>query len=121
MDDFADQVQSLFYHDVHFNNVDTRMHTELGCEMSQSKSKQIFKIHMGADRNLMPITMFMKLYPKIRLETLYKTIDKGITLFAHNNTPTKQYGTCSVKVPFKGKHEICKFYVVECTIAILGF
>ena len=98
----------------------TRMHTELGCEISQSKSKQLFKVDMGADGNLMPITMFMKLYPKISFETLSKTIDKGITLFAYNNTPIKQYGTCSVKVSFKGKQEICKFYVVEHNTTILG-
>ena len=120
MDDLADQVQSLFYHGMHFNNVNTRMHTELGCEMSQSRSKQVFNVDMGADRNLMPITMFMKLYPKISLEMLAKTIDKEITLFAYNNTPIKQYGTCSVKITFNGKQEICKFYVVEHTTAILG-
>ena len=68
----------------------------------------------------MPITMFMKVYPKISLETLAKTIDKGITLFAYNNTPIKQYGTCSVKITFKGKQEICKFYMVEHSTAILG-
>ena len=44
MDDLADQVQSLFYHDMHFNNGNTRMHTELGCEMSQNRSKQVFKV-----------------------------------------------------------------------------
>ena len=47
MDDLADQVQSLFYHDMHINNVNMRMHTELGCEMSQNRSKQVFKIHWG--------------------------------------------------------------------------
>ena len=120
MDDLADQVQSPFYHDVHFNNVNKRMHTELGCETRQNRSNKVFKIDMGADGNLMPITMFMKLYPKISLETLAKTIDKGITLFAYNNTPIKQYGTCSVKITFNGKQEICKFYVVEYTTAILG-
>ena len=109
MDDLADQVQSLFYHDVHFNNINMRMHTELGCEMSQSRSKQVFKIDMGADGNLMPITMFTKLSPKISLETLAKTIDKGITLFAYNNTPIKQYGTCSVKVTFKGNKRFASF------------
>ena len=88
--------------------------------MSQSKSKQVFKLDMGADGNLMPITMFMKLYPKISLETLAKTIDKGIMLYAYNNTPIKQYGTCSVKITFNGKQEICKFYVVEHATAILG-
>ena len=120
MDDLADQVQSLFYHDVHFNNINMRMHRELGCEMNQSRLKQVFKIDMGVDGNLMPITMFMKLYLKISPETLAKTIDKGITLFAYNNTPIKQYGTCSVKVTFKGKQEICKFYVVEHSTTILG-
>ena len=80
----------------------------------------MFKVDTGAGGNLMPITMFMKLYPKISLETLSKTIDKGITLFAYNNTPIKQYGTCSVNVSFKGKQEICKFYVVEHSTAILG-
>ena len=33
MDDLADQVQSLFYHDVHFNSINTRMHTEIECRM----------------------------------------------------------------------------------------
>lgn len=32
MDDMADQVQSLFYHDVHFNAVNTQMHTEIDCK-----------------------------------------------------------------------------------------
>ena len=120
MHDLADQVQCLFYHDMHFNNINMRMHTELGCETSQSRSKQVFKIDMGVDGNLMPITMFMKLYPKTILETLAKTIDKGITLYTYNNTPIKQYGTCSVKVSFKEKQKICKFYVVEHAAAILG-
>ena len=75
---------------------------------------------MGVDGNLMPITVFMKLYPKISLETLAKTTDKGIMLYAYNNTHIKQYGTCSVKVTFKGRQEICKFYVVEHSTAILG-
>ena len=105
---------------MYFKNVNTRMHTELGCEMSQNRSKQVFKIDTGADGNLMPITMFMKLYPKISLEALSKTVDKGITLYTYNNTPIKQYGTCSVKVSFKEKQKICKFYVVEHAMAILG-
>ena len=75
MGDLADQVQSLYYADVHFNNINMRMHTELGCEMNQSTSNQVFKIDMDADGNLIPITMFTKLYPKISLETLAKTID----------------------------------------------
>ena len=71
MDDLVDQVQSLFYHDVYFNNVNMRMHTELGCEMSQNRSKQMCKIDTGADGNLMPITIFTKLYPRLLTEVSY--------------------------------------------------
>ena len=121
MDDLQEQVQSLFYHDVHFNNVNTRMHTELQCETkSRNKSKQVFKIETGVDGNLMPITMFSKLYPKTSLDALHNTIERGITLFAYNNTPIEQYGTCSVKISFKEKQQICKFYVVEHSTTILG-
>ena len=31
MDDLAEQVQSLFYNDVHFNSINSRMHTSLKC------------------------------------------------------------------------------------------
>ena len=90
------------------------MHTELSCETQHGlRSKQTFKLDTGVDGNLMPITMFTKLYPKVSLEALSKTIEKGITLFAYNNTKIKQYRTCSVKIVFKNKSEICKFYVVE--------
>ena len=54
MDDLADQVHSLFYHDVHFNA------TKLECEIPHGlKTKETFKINTGADGNLMPITMFV--------------------------------------------------------------
>ena len=88
--------------------------------MKRVKSKQVFKIDTGVDGNLMPITMFTKLYPKISLEALSKTVDRGITLYAYNNTPIRQYGTCSVRITFNGKQEICKFYVAEHATAILG-
>ena len=35
--------------------------------------------------------------------------------------PIKQFGTCSVKIPFKGEKTICKFYVVvEYSTVIIG-
>ena len=93
MDDLADQVQSLFYHDVHFNSVNTRIHTKLECETPHGlKTSETFKIDTGADGNLMPITMFAKLFPEINLDTLAKTIEQGVTLYVYNNTPIKQLG-----------------------------
>ena len=72
MDDLADQVQSLFYHDIHFNTVNTHMHTRLKCEMPHGlKSKETFKIDTGTDSNLIPITdVHVTLFPNISLETL---------------------------------------------------
>ena len=80
----------------------------------------MFKIDSGADGNLMPITMFSKLYPKMSLDALHSTIERGITLFGYNNTPIEQYGTCSVKISFIEKQQICKFYMVEYNTVILG-
>ena len=46
------------------------------------KTSETFKIDTGADGNLMPIMMFAKLFPKISLDTLNKTVEKGVTLYA---------------------------------------
>ena len=62
MDDLEDQVQSLFYHDVHFNSVNMRMHTKLDCKMPHGlKTSETFKIDTGANGNL--ITMFANCSP----------------------------------------------------------
>ena len=53
MDDLAEQVQSLFYNDVHFNAINTRMHTLIKCETPDGwSSDHTFKIDTGADRQL---------------------------------------------------------------------
>ena len=112
MDNLADQVQSLFYHDVHFNLINTRMQTEIECKMSPNGNvtRQTFKVDTWGNGNLMPIAMFTKLFPKISLDALGKTIETRVTLFAYNNTPIRQYGMCSVRLSFKGKVKICKFF-----------
>ena len=120
MNDLTDQVQSLLYNDVHFESVNKRMHTSIQCENPNGKfTCQTFKVDTGADGNLMPITMFSKLFPQVSLDTLSKMIEKGVTLFTYNNTPIKQYGTCSLKLSFK-RSTICKFFVVKHEMAIVG-
>ena len=75
MDDLADQVQSLFYHDIPLNTINTHMPTRLECEMPHGlKSKEMFKIDTGADGSLMPIMMFVRLFSKLSLETLEKKL-----------------------------------------------
>ena len=114
-------MQSLFYHDIHLNSVNTRMHTSIDCKTPDGRtSSQTFKVDTGVDGNLMPISMFTRLFPKISLEVLGKTVEKGVTLVPYNNTPIKQFGTCSVRLSFKGKTAISKFFVVEHEMAIVG-
>ena len=121
MDDLSNQVQALFYNEVHFNAVNARMHTTLKCVTPDGRSSdQVFKIDTGADGNLMPIKMFAVLFPKVSLDTLSKTINKGVTLFAYNNTPIKQFGMCSMRLSFKDRSLVCKFFVVEHDTALVG-
>ena len=121
MDNLADLVQSLFYHNVNFNVTNMQIYKEMECKIPKGEvSKQTFKVDMGADGNLMPFTIFAKLFPKISLKLLKKTVEKGVNLFAYNNTPIRQFGVCSIYLSIKGKSEICKFYVVKHTTAILG-
>ena len=121
MDDLTEQVQSLFYNDVHFNSINARMHTTLKCETPDGQSSdQIFKIDTGADGNLMPISMFAKLFPKVSLDALNKMINRSVTLFVYNDTEIKQFGTCSIRLNFQGRSQVCKFFVVEHETAIVG-
>ena len=49
MDDLTKQVQSLFYNDIHFNSVTSRMHTTLHCTTPDGwSSDQTFKVDTGA-------------------------------------------------------------------------
>ena len=93
-----------------------QMHTRLKCETPHGHGinmYEMFKIDTGADGNLMPITMFVRLFPKLSLKTLGKTVEKELHFFAYNNTLIRQFGVCSVKLSLKGKSAIGKFYVVQ--------
>ena len=68
----------------------------------------------------MPINMFTVLFPKVSLDALSRTVNKEVTLFAYNNTPIRQFGTCSVRLSFKSKSFVCKFFVVEHETALVG-
>ena len=121
MDDLMEKAQLLFYNDVHFNAINARMHTALKCKTPDGwSSDQIFKIDTGADGNLMPISMFARLFPQVSLDALSRTTDKGVTLYAYNNTPIRQFSTSSVRLGFKGRSYVCKFFVVEHETAIVG-
>ena len=120
MDDLVEQVQLLFYNDMHFNAINARMHTTLKYETPDGQSSnQIFKIDTGLDGNLMPISMFARLFPQVSLDVLSRTIDKSVTLYTYNNTPLRQFGTCCVRLNFKGRSFVCNFFVVEHETAIV--
>ena len=121
MDDLAEQVQSLFYNDVHFNSINSRMHTTLHCTTPDGRSSdQTFKGDTGADGNLMPISMFSKIFPKVSLDALSQTVNKSVTLFAYNDTEIKQFGTCSIRLSFRKRSQVCNSFIVEHETAIIG-
>ena len=94
------------------------MHTTLHCTTPDGwSSDQTFKVDTGADGNLMPISMFSKIFPKVSLDALSQMI---ITLFAYNDTEIKQFRTCSVRLSFRKRSQVCKFFVVEHETAIIG-
>ena len=97
------------------------MHTLIKCETPDGwSSDHTFKVDTGADGNLIQISMFSRLFPQVSLDVLSRMIEKGVTLYAYNNTPIKQYGTCHVKLSFKNRSSICKFFVTEHETAIVG-
>ena len=97
------------------------MHTNVGCETPDGKcSENTFKIDTGADGNLISISMFTKLFSHVSLDTLKRTIDRNVMLYAYNNSQIKQYGTCNVKLRFKGRTTIGNYFVVEHETAIIG-
>ena len=90
------------------------MYTEIDCKTPMGNvSKETFKVDTGADGNFIPITMFVKLFPTIILNTLEMTIESSVNLYVYNNTPIRQFKLCSVRLSFKAKSAIYKFYVVE--------
>ena len=71
MDKLAEQVQSLFYNNVHLNSINARMHTTLKCETPDGwSSDQIFKIDTGADGNFNAIQYVCKTLSKCELRCI---------------------------------------------------
>ena len=47
-------------------------------------------------------------------------INKSVTLFVYNDTEITQFGTCSIRLSFRNKSQVCKFFVVEHETVIIG-
>ena len=72
-----------------------------------------FKIDSGSYGNLIPLSLYLELFPHFCVNDLKSTIDHRVQLVAHNKNLIKQYGTCYLKVNSNGHVYICKFYVVD--------
>ena len=111
----------MYYHDVHFNSVNTRMHINLNMRSCNGNSmKTHFKVDTGADGNLLPLGEFFKHFPEANLNDLAKTVDPHTKLYAYNNMEIKQLGVCKLLVEYKTNRKICEFYIVDFPTAILG-
>ena len=57
-----------------------------------------FKIDSGACGNLIPLSLYLELFPESNVNDLKSSIDHHVQLVAYNKNLIKQYGTCYLKV-----------------------
>ena len=109
----------MYYHDVHLNSVNTRMHINLNIRSCIGNTmKTHFKVDKGADGNLLSLAEFLEHFPDANLHELARTVDPYTKLYAYNQTEIKQF--CEIMVEYQTKRKICEFYVVDFPTAILG-
>ena len=72
-----------------------------------------FKVDSSTCGNLIPLSLYLDLFPNSSVKDLQSTIDHRVQLVAFNKKLIKQYGTCYLKVKSNGCVYICKFYVVD--------
>ena len=100
-------------------NVQAALHKDENCTPVSGNGRPLhkfrFKLDSGAHGNLIPKSMFQRLYPGLPHSELRKSIDKQVTLVAYNKQEIKQLGQCCVNVcnSSMGKSKTCKFFVVE--------
>ena len=75
IDEITSKVKSMYYHDVHFNSMNTRMHINVNMKSCNGRSmKTHFKVDTGADGDLLPFGEFFKHFPGANLNDLATTV-----------------------------------------------
>ena len=72
---------------------------------------QRFKLDSGACANLIPISVYSRLFNKSDRD-LKTTVDQRVQLIAANNKEIKQLGTVNLRVKAEDREKVCKFYIV---------
>ena len=78
-----------------------------------SKTKHVnmqFKVHTGADTNLLQLDLYHKLHPNATAKSLQK--DPGVHLFSYNGSEIQYFGICPLQVHFKNNCFVVNFSVV---------
>ena len=97
-------------------NVQAALHKDENCTPVSGNGRPLhkfrFKLDSGAHGNLIPKSMFQRLYPGLPHSELRKSIDKQVTLVAYNKQEIKQLGQCCVNVcnNSMGRSRTCKFF-----------
>ena len=121
IDEITSKVKSLYYNDVYFDLINTRMYVNLNTKSCNgTRRKTRFKVDTGADGNLLPLAEFLKHFPDANLNDLARTVDSSTKLYVYSNTELKQLGVCELLVEYKNSAKVCEFYVVDFPTAILG-
>ena len=72
---------------------------------------QRFKLDSGACANLIPFSVYSRLFNKSDRD-LKTTVDHRVKLIAANNKKIKQLGTVNLRVKAEDREKVCKFYIV---------
>ena len=98
-------------------NVQAALHKDENCTSVSGNGRPLhkfrFKLDSGAHGNLIPKSMFQRLYPGLPYSELRKAVDKRVTLVAYNKQEIKQLGQCCGNVcnSSTGKSKTCKFFM----------
>ena len=72
-----------------------------------------FNIDSGAYGNLIPLSLYLELFPNSCVNNLKPTTDHRVQLVVYNKNLIKQHGTCYLNIRSNGHMYICKFYVID--------
>ena len=73
-----------------------------------------FKVDSGTSGNLLPLSLYRKIFPNVTPAELKRSIDQRVQLLVYNKKIIKQLGVCYLHVKnSQGHTKLCKFFIVN--------
>ena len=102
-------IETVSINSVHMNRNWSMLTAKLEMCAGNNKLTVPYKIDTGSDGNIMPWSIFKKLFPRVTEAKLEKIIKKHIKLKTYNKTVITQLGTCMVIIDYKDNKRSVNF------------